>query len=134
MCNKGSLSDDIIVLASAAIAVVMAKRSATELFEQYYTGLLFSLPVKDTDFLDELLKHDLLTRDLHSKLESLTVHYERSLCFLDNVIKPGLADGNSRCFVKLLTIMKYSKHDNVKDLATKIKEEMAVAIKCKVVA
>ena len=109
----------------------MAKRSATELFEHYYTALVYSLPIKDVDFMDELLKHDLLPGGVKSKLESLTVHYERSSYFLDNVIKPGLAIGNSRCFVSLLTVMKYNKHDNVKDLATKIEKELTVDVKCK---
>ena len=108
----------------------MAKRSATELFEHYYTGLVFSLPIKDATFMDELCKHDLFPGDVKSKLESLTITYERSSYFLDNVIKPGLAVGNSRCFVSLLTVMKCNKHDNVKDLATKIEKELVVDIKC----
>ena len=111
----------------------MAKRSATELFEHYYIGLVFSLPIKDVDFMDELLKHDLLPGGVKSKLESLTVNYERSTYFLDNVIKPGLAVGNSNCFVSLLTVMKYNKHDNVKDLAMRIEQELTVDVKCKII-
>ena len=106
----------------------MAKRSATELFDHYYTVLVYSLPIKDVDFMDELLKRDLLPGGVKSKLESLTVHYERSTYFLDNVIKPGLAVGS---FVSLLTVMKCNKHDNVKDLATKIKKELTIDVKCK---
>ena len=109
----------------------MAKRAAAELFEHYYTGLVYSLPINDIDFMDELLKHDLLPGGVKSKLESLTVHYERSTYFLDNVIKPGLAVGNSSCFVSLLTVMKCNKHDNVKDLATKIEKELTIDVKCK---
>ena len=120
-----------IILTSTAVAIVMAKRSATELFERYYTGLVFSLPIKDADFMDELLTHGLLRADVKSKLELLTVHYERSSYFLDNVIKPGLAVGNSRCFVSLLTVMKCNKHDNVKDLAILIEKELIVDVKCK---
>ena len=110
----------------------MAKRSATELFERYYTTLVFSLPVKDVDFMDELLKHGLLHADMKSKLESLTVHKQRSSYFLDNVIKPGLAIGNNN-FINLLTVMKCNKHDNVKDLAKEIEKELVVDIKCKIV-
>ena len=111
----------------------MAKKSATELFERYYTILVYLLPIKDTDFMDELLTHGLLPEDVKSKLELLTVHSERSSYFLDNVIKPGLAVGNSRCFVSLLTVMKCNKHDNVKDLAIKIEKELVVDIKCKII-
>ena len=60
----------------------MAQRSATELFERYYAVLVFSLPIKDADFMDELLKHGLLRADVKSKLESLTVHKQRSSYFL----------------------------------------------------
>ena len=112
----------------------MAKRSATELFEHYYTVLVFSLPIKDADFMDELLKNDLLPEDVKSKVELLTVHSETSSYFLDNVIKPGLAVGNSRCFVSLLTVMKCNKHDNVKDLATKIEKELTIDVKCKIIS
>lgn len=103
----------------------MAKRSATELFMQYYTALVYSLPIKDVDFIDELLKYDLLPKDVKIVLESLTVHYEQSSYFLDHVIKQ-----NNRCFLTLLTVMKSSKHDNVKDLAKKIEKELAVDPKC----
>ena len=109
----------------------MAKRSATELFDHYYTTLVYLLPIKDDDFMDELLKHGLLPGDVKSKLESLTVNYERSSYFLDSVIKPDLAVGSSRCFVSLLNVMKSNKHDNVKDLAEKIENELAANIKCK---
>ena len=107
----------------------MAKRSATELFEHFYRTLVFLLPIKDADFMDELLKHDLLPGDVKFKLESLTVHKQRSSYFLDKVIKPRLAVGNSRCFVSLLTVMKCNKHDNVKDLAKEIEKELII---CKI--
>ena len=111
----------------------MAQRSATELFERYYAILVYSLPIKDADFMDELLKHDLLRADVKSKLESLTVNYERSSYFLDNVIRPRLAVGNSRCFVSLLTAMKSNKHDSIKDLATKVEKELTIDVKCKII-
>ena len=110
----------------------MAKRSATELFEHYYTALVYSLPIKETDFMDELFKHDLLPGDSKIKLNSLTVQNERSSYFLDNVVKPGLAVGNKKCFVNLLTVMKCNKHDNIKDLATEMEKELAIDIKCKI--
>ena len=113
-------------------AVVMAKRSATELFDHYYMTLVYLLPIKDLDFMDELRKHGLLPGGVKSKLESLTIHKQRSSYFLDNVIKPGLAVGN-RCFVSLLTVMKCNKHDNVKDLAKEIEKEFVVGVKCKII-
>ena len=124
-----------LVLNSTAVAIVMAKKSATELFERYYTGLVFLLPVKDATFMDELLKYDILPENVKFKLESLTVHKQRSSYFLDNVIKPGLAVGNTRRFVSLLTVMKCNKHDNVKDLAEEIEKELVPVfdVKCKII-
>lgn len=111
----------------------MAKRSAKELFEQYHTALVFVLPVKDSDFMDELHKHDLLPGDLKTKLESLIERNERSSYFLDSIIKPGLAVGKNRHFVSLLTVMKNSKYENVQDLARKIEEDLAADTKCKII-
>ena len=107
----------------------MAKRSASELFENYYIALIYLLPMKDASFVDDLLKYDLLPGDLKIRLASLTMNNQRASYFLDNVIKPGLAVGNSRCFVNLLTVIK--EHDNCKELAKKIENELAVDIKCK---
>ena len=109
----------------------MARRSATELFEHYYTALVYSLPIKDAEFIDKLLTCNLISENLKIKLESFTVHDKRSSYFLNNAIKPGLAASDSRSFVSLLTVMKSSKHDNVKDLAKKIDEELAVDVKIK---
>ena len=111
----------------------MAKRSPTELFEHYYTSLVYLLPMKDATFMDELSKHDLLSEDIKAKLESLTKHNQRASCFLDSVIKPGLAAGNSGCFVSLLAVMKSCKHDSVKELGIQIEKELATDIKCKII-
>ena len=111
----------------------MTKRPASELFKDYYRTLVYSLPMKDATFMDELLKHGLLTADLKIKLESLSMHNQRASYFLDTVIKFRLTVGNNRCFVNLLTIMKSSTHDNVKELAKEIENELAVDTKCKII-
>ena len=61
----------------------------------------------------------------------MTEHNERSSYFLDNVIKPRLTIDKGECFVKLLTIMKSSKYDNVKELAKLIEKELAIDTNCK---
>ena len=103
------------------------------MFEHYYTVLVHLLPIKDTDFMDELHKYNLLPGDLKINLESLTIIYERSSYFLDNVLKSELAVDNREGFIRLLTIMKNNKHDNIKELAEKIEKELAVDIKCKII-
>ena len=109
----------------------MVNRSASELFENYHRTLIYVLPIKDATFINELLKHGLLTGELKIKLESLSMHNKRASCFLDNAIKPGLAVGNSKCFVSLLAVMKRNKQDNIKELAKEIENELMVDIKCK---
>ena len=118
-------------LAFVAAGTAVTK-SSTELYKRYYVALTLLLPFNDANFMDKLLKHDLLPGDVKSKLESLTVHNERSSYFLDNVIKPALVVGNNSHFVSLITIMKVSEHDNVKDLATMIEKDLDVDKRCKI--
>ena len=109
----------------------MAKRSALDLFEYYYQALIFSLPMKDDSFVEDLTKYDLLTGGFRAKLEALSINRERSSYFLDNIIKAGLAVGDKTCFVNLLTVMDNCKYDNVKDLAKQIESEYDADAKCK---
>ena len=109
----------------------MAKRSALELVEHYYQGLIFSLPMKDDKFMEELSRHDLLPENAKRKLEELPIRKDRTSYFLDNVIKARLAVGDKTCFVNLLTVMNNSKYDHVKDLPKQIQSEYDVDAKCK---
>ena len=109
----------------------MAKRSALELVERYYQGLIFSLPMKDDKFMEELFRHDVLPEDAKHKLEELPICKDRISYFLDNVIKARLAVNDKTCFVNLLTVMNNSKYDNVKDLAKQIQSEYDIDAKCK---
>ena len=108
----------------------MAKRSALELFDNYYQALIFLLPMKDNNFTEELFKHNLLPEDIKHKLGELCERKDRTSYFLDNVIKTGLAVGDKTCFMSLLTVMNNSKYDNVKDLAKQIESEYDVNAKC----
>ena len=98
---------------------MVTKRSVTELFEHYHTALVFSLPMQDDKFLDDLCNHGLILEQFKHKLKSLTRCNERASYFLDHKIKPGLASGDNTNFIKLITIMK-NCHDSVKDLAEQI--------------
>ena len=111
----------------------MAKRSALELVEHYYQGLIFSLPIKDDKFMEELFRHDLLPEDAKHKLEELPDRKDRTSYFLENVIKARLAVNNKTCFVNLLNVMNNSKYDNVIDLAKQIQSEYDGDAKCKMI-
>ena len=106
------------------------KRSVTDLFEHYYTELVYSLPMRDAKFLDDLCSHDLTSEQFRGELKSLTRCNERASYFLDHKIKPGLATGDITNFLTLFAVMKNCDCDDVKDLAEKIEEECIID-KCK---
>ena len=106
------------------------KRSVTDLFEHYYTALVYSLPMQDAKFLDDLCSHGLISEQFKDELKSLTQCNERASHFLDRKIKSGLATGDITNLLTLFAVMKNCNRDNVKDLAEKIKEECIID-KCK---
>ena len=108
----------------------MAKRSAYELLEHYYQTLSFLLPMKDSTFVEDLFKHDLLMEDFKPKLESLSTNKERASLLLDVIVRSELVVGYNRCFVDLLTVMNNIKYDNFKDLAKQIESELDIGVKC----
>lgn len=110
--------------------ITMAKRSALELFDNYYQALIFSLPMKDDNFTEELFKYNLFPGDVKCKLGELSEHKDRTSYFLDNVIKTRLLVGDNTCFMSLLTVMSNSKHDNVKDLARQLESEFDLNTEC----
>ena len=116
---------------SSAISIMATKKSPIEAFEYYHEALIFSLPMKNVKFLNDLCKHDLILEDCKLNLESLTAHKERASYFLDEIIKPKVKAGGSAYFFKLLTVMKTCGHENVEDLAGKIEAECHTDAKCK---
>ena len=102
---------------------VMAKRSALQVFEHYYQGLMYSLPFNDTDFMEDLSKHDLLPQNIKVKLDELSKIKEKASYFLDFLIKPGLLVGDNTYFITLLAVMKNSQYNSVNDLAKLIESE-----------
>ena len=116
---------------SNAISVMATKKSPIEAFERYHEALIFSLPMKNVKFLNDLCKHDLILEDFKHYLESLTAHKERASCFLDKIIEPEVKTGGSIYFFKLLTVMKTCGYGNVEDLAKQIEAECHKDTKCK---
>ena len=72
----------------------MAKRSAYELLEHYYQTLSFLLPMKDSSFVEDLFKHDLLMEDFKPKLilEALSTNKERASLLLDVIVRSELVE------------------------------------------
>ena len=76
----------------------------------------------DVIFTGELFQNRLLPNDWKAKLDSLPTSAEKAAKFLDNMIKPDIEGGSSGTFT-LLSIMKNSEYDNVKNLADTITSE-----------
>ena len=108
-----------------------AKKPITDAFHCHYQALLFSLPMKDPEFLDELYKHGLLLEEFKCKFESLIARKERASYFLDHVMKCGLPDSDNTKFIELLTIMKKCNRDIVSDLANEIENVCTMDDQCK---
>ena len=104
------------------------KRSALQLFEHYYQGLMCSLHLNDTNFMEDLSKHNLLPEKIENELKELSKHKERASYFLDHVIKPGLVECDDTNFINLLTVMKNSQCDSVTDLAELIESEYYIIV------
>ena len=102
----------------------MAKRSASELFDRYYQGLVLCLPMKNSIFLSQLKHHHLFPEDVSTTLESLTTSAEKASYFLDNVIKPSMNAGSDTCFAALVTVMMDSTLEHLVELAETIKSEL----------
>ena len=91
-------------------------------FEHFYQAMIYSMPMKDANFVEVLNNQGLLPAHIQATLQSLDKSIERASYFLDHVIKLDL-DG---CFDKLLTVMMESDYDNMRDLAAKMKSELLV--------
>ena len=109
----------------------MAKRSALQMFEHYYQGLMNLLPLNDDGFVEDLSKHDLLPQNIKLKLNNLSERKEKASYFLDVVVKPGLLVSDNKSFTTLLTVMSNSQYDSLKELANLLESQYDIDIKSK---
>ena len=90
----------------------------TELFQQFYSKLVETLPMDDPNFTAKLYSARLLSSYLKEYVESRSpaTRTEKATRFLDQVIKPSVTS-----FDKLLHVMEDSEYQHVKELAKQIK-------------
>ena len=93
-----------------------------EVFKQFYSELVKTLPMDDAVFIAELFSNDLLPGDLKNQLKLLhRTSADKAALFLDSVIEcGGIGDGGSS-FDKLLNVMEDSEYQYVKELAKQIR-------------
>ena len=97
---------------------------SAKIFQQFYSKLVRILPMNDAIFRADLYSHSLLPGDLKEHIESLVTSATKASHFLDHVIKPSIMNGDGRMFDELLSIMKDSDHQDVRKLATMIRESL----------
>ena len=95
----------------------MAK-TTEDIFKEFYPKLLEILPIDC--LITQLYSKQLLSSNHKDRLKALTTNKERSKCFLDEVIEPGLKVGCMDQFDEMLAVMVKSDDPPVRFLANKI--------------
>ena len=89
-----------------------------KVIEKFYEELVKRLPMRDAEFRASLKSAGLLPGDLKNAITSKSTKAEMAEHFLDYGINNDI-----KSFSKLLTVMKNSKHDQLKELADKIQRD-----------
>ena len=94
---------------------------SSEVFQQFYSKLVETLPMDDPNFTAKLYSARLLSSYLKEYVESRSpaTRTEKATRFLDQVIKPSVTS-----FDKLLHVMEDSEYQHVKEVAGEIKRNI----------
>ena len=97
-------------------------RVNAEVFKQFYSELVKSLPMDDAVFIAELFSNDLLPGDLKNQLKLLhRTSADKAVLFLDSVIESSVTSDGGSSFDKLLNVMENGEYQHVKQLAKQIR-------------
>ena len=95
---------------------------STEVFQQFYSKLVETLPMDDAVFTAKLFSNNLLPGDLKNQLKLLhRTSADKAVLFLDSVIEPSVTGDDGSTFNKLLNVMEDSEYEHVKQLAKQIR-------------
>ena len=96
--------------------------STSEVFKEFYSKLVETLPMNDVTFVAKLYSHDLLSRELKNQLNlSDKTPAVKATIFLDSVIEPSVISDIGSSFDKLLNVMEDSEYQGVKELVEQIR-------------
>ena len=95
--------------------------ASSVVFKQFYSKLVETLPMNDAIFIARLYSCDLLPGDLKERVESLRTEAEKTMYFMDHVIKPSVTSDDGSSFDKLLNVMESCNYPCVKELANHIR-------------
>ena len=97
----------------------------TQVFQQFYSKLVETLPMDDAVFVAKLVSNDLLPGDLRNQLRLVhRTSADKAALFLDNVIEPSVTSDGGSSFDKLLHVMEDSEYQHVKELAEEIRSSL----------
>ena len=92
-----------------------------EVFQQFYSKLVKTLPMDDAVFTAKLFSNNLLPGNLKSQMKSEKTSADKAVLFLDSVIEPSVTSDGGSSFDKLLHVMEDSEYQHVKELAKEIR-------------
>ena len=94
-----------------------------KVYDNHLDALVKCLPMDDSCFIVKLPSY-LLPKDTKDQIKAIPLKADKSLYFLNTVIKPSLEIGDASTFDALIYVMQNSGYDNVKMVADKIKFEI----------
>ena len=99
----------------------MTSLSGNDVFQQFYSKLVGTLPMGDVRFIAELFSKGLLPGNLKSQVKAEKTSADKAALFLDDVIEPSMTSDGGSSFDKLLNVMMDSEYQHVKELAKQIR-------------
>ena len=102
---------------------------SSEVFKEFYSKLVETLPMNDAAFAAKLFSLHLLPSELKNELNSSQKSSAaKATIFLDSVIEPSVTGGVGNSFDILLDVMEHSEYQVMKELAKQIRLFNAGAI------
>ena len=98
--------------------------SALDVYYEFNPKLINSLPVKDPIFSEKLLQNGMFSGDVKARVKSQPTDADAAEYFLDHVIQPPLDSGDTGPFEKLLTVMEQFNSQQLKKLASDIRQKL----------
>ena len=98
---------------------------SSEVFQQFYSKLVETLPMDDAVFVAKLFSNDLLPGDLKNQLKLVhRTSADKAVLFLDSVIEPSVTSDGGSSFDKLLHVMEDSEYQHLKELVVQIRTSL----------
>lgn len=100
--------------------------STSDVFKEFYSRLVETLPMCDAVFVAKLYSRDILSREFKNQLNCLEnkTPTAKATLFLDTVIEPSITSGVGSKFDDLLNVMEGSDHESMKELAQLIRTSL----------